>query len=263
MTLNTLVGTFDLEPEWATLPIKYSFDLWDNEFKREILATQRYLDHCEEFSHRVTFFVVGLFAKAVPNLIKEISDRGHEIASHSLTHPDLALLPHDQFYHEAYTSKVMLEDLIGKEIKGFRAPSFSITYDQLHILDGIGYKYDSSVSSAKRLHGGKVCIENLATSPIKILKFDGLKFGEREFTVLGGGYLRIIPTFILKKLEQKNLGNMYYVHPHDFYSMNVNYTHFNAKENILRRVAIGSTLKKIQYLHEEFNIIRADEYFSL
>jgi peptidoglycan/xylan/chitin deacetylase (PgdA/CDA1 family) len=52
--------------------------------------TPRLLDLLERFEARATFFVVGRFARACPELIREINARGHLLANHTDTHPHLA-----------------------------------------------------------------------------------------------------------------------------------------------------------------------------
>lgn len=254
-----LIGSFDLEPEWATVPIRYSSLLWENSLAREIYATETYLDLCNELDRKVTFFVVGMFAKIAPRLIKKIADNGHEIASHSLTHPDMALLSDEEFIREATLSKEILEQISGKEVSGFRAPSFSINVRQIQMLSEIGYRYDSSTSTARRLYGGDAKAARVLDPSFKLLSFMGMNCGGKELTVLGGGYLRITPFQFLKKLRKEKLGNMYYVHPHDFYRVPENYGHFTKREQILRRINIGQMSQKIRYLHETFQIMSALE----
>jgi peptidoglycan/xylan/chitin deacetylase (PgdA/CDA1 family) len=55
-------------------------------------ATPRLLDLLERFDARATFFVIGRFARACPELILEIVARGHVLGNHTETHPNLMWL---------------------------------------------------------------------------------------------------------------------------------------------------------------------------
>lgn len=53
--------------------------------------TPKLLDLLGRYEARATFFVVGRFARACPELIREIHARGHLLANHTETHPHLTL----------------------------------------------------------------------------------------------------------------------------------------------------------------------------
>ena len=52
-------------------------------------VTPRLLELFDRYSVRATFFLIGKFARACPELVKEISARGHLIGNHSDTHANL------------------------------------------------------------------------------------------------------------------------------------------------------------------------------
>ena len=54
-------------------------------------VTPRLLQLFDRYSVRATFFLIGKFARACPDLVKEISARGHLIGNHSDTHANLFL----------------------------------------------------------------------------------------------------------------------------------------------------------------------------
>lgn len=95
-----------------------------------------------------TFFILGWIAERYPDLVKEIHRRGHEIASHGYHHQVIYNQTQEEFREDIKVSKKILEDIIGEEVIGYRAPTYSINEDTLWALKVIaeeGYKYDSSV----------------------------------------------------------------------------------------------------------------------
>ena len=95
-----------------------------------------------------TFFVVGWVAEKFPGMIREIYENGHEIACHSYAHQLIFNQSKAQFREDARKSKEILENIIGDEIIGYRAPTYSITKRNLwalKVLFELGFKYDSSI----------------------------------------------------------------------------------------------------------------------
>ncbi len=107
----------------------------------------RILAMFERAGATATFFTLGWIARRHPILIRKIVDAGHELASHGTMHYRAAGQSPEDFRNDIVSAKALLEDLGGVEVKGYRAPSFSITRDTLWILDELeeaGYRYSSS-----------------------------------------------------------------------------------------------------------------------
>ena len=99
-------------------------------------------------SVRATFFVLGWVAERYPHLIKEIQSHGHEIACHGYAHKVIYNQTKEEFRSDIRKAKVVLEDITGDEVIGYRAPSYSITNRSqwaFEILIEEGFKYDSSI----------------------------------------------------------------------------------------------------------------------
>jgi hypothetical protein len=109
-----------------------------------------YHKHTEKV--RCTFFVLGWLAERLPNLVREIHARGHEIASHGDNHQLPDQLSAAELKADLTDSKKRLEDITGTPVFGYRAPSFAIGDDILKIIEDAGYLYDSSYNSFS-LHG--------------------------------------------------------------------------------------------------------------
>lgn len=106
------------------------------------------LDILREFNVKGTFFVLGWIAERYPKLIKKIHQEGHEIASHGYYHKLISLQTREEFREDTRKTKCLLEDIIGDNVIGYRAPSFSITQNFVWVLEILieeGFKYDSSI----------------------------------------------------------------------------------------------------------------------
>jgi peptidoglycan/xylan/chitin deacetylase (PgdA/CDA1 family) len=98
---------------------------------------------------RATLFVIAedLLDPRKRDLIRAAAEAGHEIASHSLTHPRLTTLEPVAKRREIAESRERLATELGVAVRGFRAPGFGIDRECLELIDEAGYTYDSSVLS--------------------------------------------------------------------------------------------------------------------
>ncbi len=119
---------------------------------------------------KMTFFILGWIAERLPNLIREIQKRGHEIASHGYNHNLCYRESRKDLEKDLRHSKKLLEDLVGVPIYGYRAPSFSINEDILKMIQHCGYQYDSSYNSFS-IHGryGKLEMNSYGKKGIAIV----------------------------------------------------------------------------------------------
>jgi peptidoglycan/xylan/chitin deacetylase (PgdA/CDA1 family) len=94
---------------------------------------------------RATFFLVGRDAPANAAAIAAIAGEGHEIASHSHTHPmAFARLSRERMHAELMDSRAALEGVAGVRVTGFRAPNFDVDARVVRALSEAGYRYDAS-----------------------------------------------------------------------------------------------------------------------
>ena len=123
-------------------------DRWPHLESRVSDNTERLLRLFEEAGVTATFFVLGCVAERMPALVERIAAMGHEVASHGYAHR----LIYDQapaaFRDDVRRAKDILESAIGRQVDGFRAPSYSITPRTLWALDVLieeGHRYDASI----------------------------------------------------------------------------------------------------------------------
>jgi len=173
-----------------------------------------------------TFFVLGWLAERIPNLVREIRDRGHEVASHGYNHNLCTKESREELQSDLLKSKSLLEDITGKEVHGYRAPSFSVDHDILKIIEDCGYRYDSSFNSFA-MHGryGRVDLSSKKREGIayKIsdtfyeIPISNLVIGKTILPWGGGGYFRLMPypafRYGVRSMLKHDGAYMFYMHP--------------------------------------------------
>ena len=90
-------------------------------------SVETLLELLAETGTHATFFTLGWIAERYPRLVRRIVDCGHELASHGYAHQRASDQSPGEFLEDIRAAKRLLEDLAGLEVKGYRAPSFSVT----------------------------------------------------------------------------------------------------------------------------------------
>lgn len=126
------------------------------------LAVPRLLSLFAAASVQATFFVVAQDAGHHAATLRAITAAGHEVASHSLTHPaPFAKLPPDRLRHELAESKRLLEAAVGSPVVGFRAPNWDCDRTVLDALGAAGYRYDASAYPSPFLLAARLLVGGL------------------------------------------------------------------------------------------------------
>jgi polysaccharide deacetylase family protein (PEP-CTERM system associated) len=197
---------------------------WDSRESRVERNTMRILELLEQHRARATFFILGWVAERQPRLIREIAAGGHEIASHGYGHDLLYTLSPDEFRADVERCRRILEDQTGRAIRGYRAPSFSITDWAVDILQEVGFEYDSSVfptvahdryGRLRGVNGGQPVLE-LRPGFFEVC-ISCVPLGNRGVPWGGGGYFRMLPYGVWRTGVSHILGTgapyVFYIHP--------------------------------------------------
>jgi polysaccharide deacetylase family protein (PEP-CTERM system associated) len=110
--------------------------------------THRALDLLDEYRVTATFFVLGSIADEMPQLVREIADRGHEVASKGYFHHSIKHFGREQFREDLARSREALEAASGSSVRGFRIGHRWFGPGDLWALDVLaeeGFAYDSSL----------------------------------------------------------------------------------------------------------------------
>ena len=185
------------------------------------MLTAAYLDLLRRHGGRGTFFIVGAVARRHPDLVRTIAAEGHEIACHSDAHVRLDRQSPAQLRDDLLRSLDALDSAGAGQVRGYRAPFFSLTgrtrwaYD---VLARLGFSYSSSVLGARNPIAGwagfgeRPCrIDGILAMPVTLLRLPRVP--------LGGAYFRLIPAPMIRRAlrARARAGEpvLSYHHPYD------------------------------------------------
>jgi peptidoglycan-N-acetylglucosamine deacetylase len=225
---TTRILTFDLE-DWyhlLDLPATRNTTDWERFESRFEPGVERILALLRTTGLKATFFCIGWMARKYPQVIRSISEQGFEIGCHSDTHRLVYEMTPAEFREDLQRCIASIEAVTGQKVRSYRAPGFSIKRDSLwafEILARLGIESDSSVFPAHRAHGG---LPGFASShPFRIVTSAGIikEFPMNTFgysgmktAFSGGGYFRLFPYPVIRRLTKRSDYVMAYFHPRDF-----------------------------------------------
>jgi polysaccharide deacetylase family protein (PEP-CTERM system associated) len=266
--------SFDVEDWFQVENLKGAIDKkdWEKKESRVEKNTQKLLQILDEYNTKATFFILGWIAERVPELVKDIASKGHEIASHGYEHELLYEIGEKKFREDIRKSKEILKDITGKNPIGYRAPNFSITDWAIKILKEEGFVYDSSLFPVDfhdrygrfvdlQVDSGKGIFEiseNFYEITIPILKL-----GNRKIPWGGGGYFRILPYPIYKKGIKKILADsssfFFYLHPWELDPAQPRIGKIKWHHKLRHYTGLASTEKKLRKLLTDFKFVPAGQ----
>lgn len=241
-------------------------------------STMKVLESFAAHQVRATFYVLGLAAAQAPSVVKAIARAGHEVQSHGYGHVEIFKLTEEEFRQDLVRAKGMLEDLIAREIYGYRAPSFSIdgrTPWALDALAATGHRYDSSIFPMRMNRYG---VANYPTEPRVVLTPAGRRIVEapvavatwfgRRVPIGGGGYFRLWPYYLIRaawrQRERAGVPGIMYMHPYEYDPAEIE----AYKGRVSRRMRLHQGLgrkgfrKKLERLMREFQFLPLGELLS-
>lgn len=94
----------------------------------------------DEYKAKATFFIVGAWAEKYPDMVKLISDKGHEVANHGYGHLHMASMPEAKISEEITRCSSVLKEITGQKIGLFRAPYGEYDSALIKSASRLGYK---------------------------------------------------------------------------------------------------------------------------
>jgi polysaccharide deacetylase family protein (PEP-CTERM system associated) len=169
---------------------------------------------------------LGWVAEKYPKLIAQIVDLGHEVACHSNCHQLAYNQTPSEFRADLRRAKSQIAYVTGVEPTSYRIPGFSLTTETLWVFEILleeGFTVDCSVFPAVRGHGGlpefethEPCLVRTPSGCVREFPLNTRAFLGNPVVFSGGGYFRLFPYYVLKKLFNESDYVMTYFHPRDF-----------------------------------------------
>ncbi len=191
---------------------------------RVVEQTERVVSLLRAAGQRGTFFVLGEVADQYPDLVRRLASEGFELGLHGYAHRLVYGQREGQFARETQAAKGRLEELGGREVVGFRAPSWSITRRSLwalKLLAAMGFRYDSSILPVHAYLGGmprsNPLIHRRREADIIEVPPSIFRLGPFRLPFSGGLDLRTLPYGFIRhciaRLNKKGIPAVVYLHP--------------------------------------------------
>lgn len=250
-------------------------EAWNTYPRRLAPAVDRALRALADHGASATFFVLGWVGRQQPDLVRRIAEAGHEVASHGMGHRMLQHLDAAAFRDELAESRRLLEDLAGRSVRGYRAPTFSVTHATAWAIDVLaeaGYGYDSSVFPIRHDRYG---VPGAPTAPhtargpggASLLEIPPLtlRLAGVNWPVGGGGYLRLLPRRVparaLRKAAARGTPGMLYLHPWEL-DPDQPVLPMSRAGRFRHRVGLRRTEDKLRWLLQRFRFTSVAEQFD-
>ncbi len=249
-------------------------DSWPTRECRVEANMERILALYEREGVRATFFTLGWIAERYPAMVRRIVEAGHELASHGYGHLRASDQDLAEFTQDITSSKKLLEDLTGEQVRGYRAPSFSIGTGNMWALDALleaGYRYSSSIYPVVHDHYGMPDAPRFAFYPngadgLLEIPITTVKMGQRNLPAGGGGYFRLFPyalsRWLMRKVNnEENESAIFYFHPWELDPDQPRPDGVDLKSRFRHYVNMGRTENRIRALTRDFAWDRMDNIF--
>jgi polysaccharide deacetylase family protein (PEP-CTERM system associated) len=217
--------TIDVE-EWYQPAVMERYvprNIWAKQPLRLQESLHLLTDALDAHGMHATLFCLSSLPREHDALIRNLAEKGHEIASHGHSHRSFSGLSKAEIKEELISSKKTLEDITGKAVTGFRAPNFSITDDTIELLIETGYQYDSSFFDVKwHPNYGKLQRHPKNNVPYRIhpelieVPMTVLNWGPLRIPWSGGAYFRHFPSALFRSGVKHLIRDGYYhfyIHP--------------------------------------------------
>jgi polysaccharide deacetylase family protein (PEP-CTERM system associated) len=230
------------------------------------------LDMLARRDTKATFFTLGWIAERYPQLVRDIVAQGHELASHGYGHERASDQTEEAFFADIHLAKIVLEDLAGCEVNGYRAPSFSIGTGNLWAFDCLaraGYRYSSSIYPIRHDHYGMPDSPRFAYEVrpgLLEIPITTLRVLNRNLPSSGGGYFRLLPYAVSRWMlgrvnKQDRESGIFYFHPWEIDTEQPRIAGISSKTRFRHYVNIDRMEDKLNQLLGDFKWGRMDEVF--
>jgi polysaccharide deacetylase family protein (PEP-CTERM system associated) len=247
---------------------------WDDYECRVERNIDLILNELDNAKVHATFFTLGWIAKRYPDVIKKIAKSGHELASHGYGHQRVTDLSPEQFRADVIESKLILEELSGASVIGYRAPSFSIGRTNLwahDVLAETGHLYSSSVYPVAHDHYGMPEAPRFkyrTASGLIEIPPTSVRLAGKNLPASGGGYFRLLPFWLsaasIRQVHKSDASpTIFYCHPWEFDPEQPRIQNAKLLSKFRHYVNLKSNTGKFRRLLKDFSWDRIDRVFDI
>jgi polysaccharide deacetylase family protein (PEP-CTERM system associated) len=243
---------------------------WDSLEHRVVDNLDRILVQLAESDVKATFFTLGWLAERYPQMIRNIVEAGHELANHGYGHQRVWDLTPGEFKEDISRAKSLLEDISGVEVKGYRAPSYSIGKRNIWALEIIaetGHSYSSSIYPGSHDQYGfpgvpRFTFRETNTGLIEV-PITTFKIFNRLIPASGGGFFRLYPyamtRTLIQRLNAENHSTVFYFHPWEIDPDQPRQQNIDLKTRFRHYLNLDKTESRLKRLLNDFSWGRMDE----
>jgi polysaccharide deacetylase family protein (PEP-CTERM system associated) len=272
VVVNALtVDVEDYFQVWALAPY-IPREKWEDTPCRVERNVELILQLLDESGSHATFFTLGWVAERFPELVKRIADAGHEVASHGYAHKRADELTREAFFADILHAKSILQDLLGREVKGYRAPNFSIGAANPWAYDCIaeaGYGYSSSIYPIRHDHYGAPDaprFKHFSPTGLPEVPITTVRLMNRNWPAGGGGYFRLMPYamsrwMIQRVNEVEGEPANFYFHPWELDPGQPRVPGVDTKTRLRHYLNLDQTEHRLRQLLADFRWDRLDRTF--
>lgn len=196
---------------------------WHGIAPRVEANVDRILEQFATAGVNATFFTLGWIAERHKPMVRRIVAAGHELASHGYDHARADTQDPETFRDDVSRTRLLLEDIGGVAVCGYRAATFSIGARNLwafRVLEEAGYAYSSSVNPIRHDLYGMPEAPRIPFRPddgaLWEIPMTTLRAFGRNWPCSGGGYFRLLPYGAfrqgLSRVNRHGRG-IFYFHP--------------------------------------------------
>jgi polysaccharide deacetylase family protein (PEP-CTERM system associated) len=237
--------------------------------------TRKALDLLDRYDIKATFFVLGWIADQQPELVREVAERGHEIASRGYYPRSVRHLTPEEFREDLLRADEALQRASGQRIVGYRAAQKLYVPEDLWVLDILaeaGYAYDSSVMPHKRAANQDnnlrfAFVHEAGGRRLWEFPYSSVRFGPLVVPIAGGNYFRQIPHTLIKHAVARwnRLSNAPFVMYFHVWELDPEQPRINASP--LTRLRHYRKLDKMRWVLEDYlsqyKFVGGAEYLSI
>jgi len=271
--------TFDIEDYYQVEAFKefIGFEEWPRYASRVVVNTKKIADILDERNIKATFFILGWIAERFPDMVKRLADNGHEIATHGYAHQMVYKQTKAAFEEDLVKSIEILENISGKKVIGYRAPTYSIIEDSFWAFDILirhHLLYDSSIFPIMHDRYGvpngerfPYTIEREDRQTIIEFPLSTLRLWKWNFPIAGGGYLRLFPYWFLKRslqwINKQEQPGIIYLHPWELDPEQPRIHNIPAITRFRHYLNLHSTATKLRNLIRDFEFAPVRDLLQL